>query len=137
MVSRQKATAFTALPAVALGEDGKGRNGLQGYLQFVGRHHPKAFYNLLGKLLPMQRNADGLGASIGTVNVVSVPAGAYLSNEDIERLSRPGHVIEHAPQPAAAPSIEPTTPAPEDDLESLSYDELLRRAGEAGLIRVD
>jgi len=38
--------------ATLVGEDGKGKNGLAGYLKRLARHHPQAMGNLLGKLLP-------------------------------------------------------------------------------------
>jgi hypothetical protein len=84
--------------AIALGRNGEGEGGLQGYLQFLGWHHPKAFASLLGKILPLQVTGDGLpGTTIGTVNVISVPADHYLSAEDIEKM-RPTLEIEHAPE---------------------------------------
>lgn len=48
--------------AKAVGQDGKGKNGLVGYLQRVASTDVKAFASLLGKVLPMQITGDGGGA---------------------------------------------------------------------------
>ena len=40
--------------AVNLGRDGRGGGGLTGYLEFLGRKHPKAFSSLLARVLPLQ-----------------------------------------------------------------------------------
>lgn len=95
--------------AVALGADGAGTGGLQGYLMWLGRGHPKAFAGLLSKMLPLQVSNEGLAsATIGTVNVISVPVDHYLSAEDVERLSAPGLAFEHEPQiEQPEPPIEP------------------------------
>jgi hypothetical protein len=43
--------------AEALGSDGRGKGGLQGYLEFLGRKDPKTFGMLLRAAMPMQINA--------------------------------------------------------------------------------
>jgi hypothetical protein len=68
--------------AVALGSDGKGKGGLVGYLKFLGKRHPKAFAQLLGKLMPLQVSTDGVGVALGPINIIAVPADRYLSSED-------------------------------------------------------
>lgn len=78
------------------GSDGKGKDGLTGYLFHLAGKHPKAFAGLLGKVLPMQVSGN-VGQFIGTVNIVAVPADHYLSPEDIARL---------APAPNDAPTLE-------------------------------
>ena len=45
--------------AKCLGEDGKGRHGLVGYLMNLGRTQPVAFASLLGRVLPYNINAKG------------------------------------------------------------------------------
>lgn len=40
--------------AVDVGQDGKGKDGLQGYLRHVAVTDVKAYSTLLGKVLPMQ-----------------------------------------------------------------------------------
>lgn len=42
------------LAATSVGEDGKGKNGLTGYLILLAKAQPKAFATLLGRVLPMQ-----------------------------------------------------------------------------------
>jgi hypothetical protein len=87
--------------AANLGRDGNGAGGVTGYLEYLGRHHPKAFSHLLGKVLPLTVRAEGLsGTVIGAVNVISVPCDHYLSAQDIERLRAPAlQQLEHAPEP--------------------------------------
>jgi hypothetical protein len=45
------------LAAEAEGEDGKGRDGLVGYLRSIARDMPKTYTHLLGKLLPLEVQA--------------------------------------------------------------------------------
>ena len=53
------------LAAEAVGEDGKGKEGLKGYLVRVAKTDVKAFAGLLGKVLPMQvTGEDGGGLQI-------------------------------------------------------------------------
>jgi hypothetical protein len=47
--------------AEAIGEDGKGRLGLEGYLRRVAVEDVKAFSGLLGKVLPLQVTGEGGG----------------------------------------------------------------------------
>jgi hypothetical protein len=74
--------------AVAHGFDGKGRDGLVGYLRFLAARYPKPFASLLGRLLPLQVSGN-IGSFIGAVQIVSAPAGSFLSAEDITKLSPP------------------------------------------------
>jgi hypothetical protein len=84
--------------AIAHGYDGEGAGGLDGYLQMCATKYPKHYMHLLGKLLPLQVG-DGLtGQRIGTINIVSVPEGRYLSEEDIAKTRAPSF-IEHDSQP--------------------------------------
>lgn len=47
--------------AEAVGEDGKGKGSLTGYLTFLAKGEPKAFAGLLGKVLPMKITGEGDG----------------------------------------------------------------------------
>jgi hypothetical protein len=47
--------------AQAVGNDGKGRDGLIGYLKRVAAEDVKAFSGLLGKVLPLQITGEGGG----------------------------------------------------------------------------
>jgi hypothetical protein len=47
--------------AVAVGYDGKGKEGLTGYLKLVASTDVKAFAGLLGKVLPLQITGEGDG----------------------------------------------------------------------------
>ena len=49
------------LAAQNVGEDGKGKGGLTGYLQRLANQEPKAFSSLLARVLPMQVTGDGGG----------------------------------------------------------------------------
>lgn len=63
--------------ATATGSDGKGRGGLMGYCTFLAKDEPKAFAQLLGKVLPMQvTGEDG-----GPIKVTQVQLVA-LTNDD-------------------------------------------------------
>lgn len=44
------------------GEDGEGKAGLTGYCTFLAKEEPKAFAQLLGKVLPMQVTGEDGGA---------------------------------------------------------------------------
>lgn len=48
--------------AEAAGEDMNGKNGLVGYCTFLATQEPKAFSQLLGKVLPMQVTGEDGGA---------------------------------------------------------------------------
>lgn len=50
--------------AQAVGHDGKGKEGLVGYLKRVAQEDVKAFSTLLGKVLPLQVTGEGGGAVI-------------------------------------------------------------------------
>jgi hypothetical protein len=47
--------------AEAAGEDGRGKGKLTGYCTFLAKSEPKAFAQLLGKVLPMQIAGDDGG----------------------------------------------------------------------------
>jgi len=48
--------------AEAAGEDKSGKDGLIGYCTFLAKEEPKAFAQLLGKVLPMQVTGEDGGA---------------------------------------------------------------------------
>lgn len=48
--------------AEATGADKAGRDGLVGYCTFLAKEEPKAFAQLLGKVLPMQVTGEDGGA---------------------------------------------------------------------------
>ena len=60
--------------AEAAGEDKNGKDGLIGYCTFLAKEEPKAFAQLLGKVLPMQISGEGGGA----VRIVIAPEDAEL-----------------------------------------------------------
>ena len=57
--NRTTALLKEAIIAAAETEGDKGIGGLQGYCQFLARDEPKAFAQLLGKVLPLQIGAEG------------------------------------------------------------------------------
>lgn len=91
--------------AVAHGSNGKGKDGLPGFFQFLLRKDLKSFARLVGRLLPVNIKADeNLAAAMGgvTINVVTVENGRYLSEEEIrtgklEPVAIPPPVIEAPP----------------------------------------
>ena len=80
-----------------LGSDGEGTGGLVGYLEFLGKKHPKAFAGLLAKVLPMQVTATVSNSMVGTVKIVTIPSGNYLSSKDMVQLQEP-HTIDVIPE---------------------------------------
>lgn len=68
--------------AAALGRDGKGDGGLPGYLEYLARKHPKAFAQLLGKLLPLQVTGN-VQSGIGVVNIVAIPSAQYVTADQM------------------------------------------------------
>jgi hypothetical protein len=75
--------------AANVGRSGSGKGGLVGYLEFLAGRHPKAYAGLLGRVLPLQINADVNNAVIGAINVVSIPCDRFLSATDAEKLRQP------------------------------------------------
>lgn len=55
------------------GSDGKGKDGLMGYCAFLAKDEPKAFAQLLGKVLPMQITGED-GDAIKTVTRIELVA---------------------------------------------------------------
>lgn len=74
--------------AAAIGSNGKGKEGLVGYLKMLAKDYPKQYVSLLARVIPLQLSGD-LERFIGAVNVVTVPVDRYLSSEDIQRLNKP------------------------------------------------
>ena len=113
------------------GSNGRGEGGFAGFCFYLAKKHPKAAARIVEKLLPLQVNGTGLGGgpSINTVNIISVPTDTYLSAEDISRLHPPMQTIEQIPQAEHTPQEEPALAPSRDDLDSMTMDELARRAG--------
>ena len=57
------------LAAEAHGNDGEGKDGLKGYCQFLAAQEPKAFSQLLGKVLPLQVTGNDGAPLAATVNL--------------------------------------------------------------------
>lgn len=66
--------------AKATGSDGQGKGGLMGYCAFLAKSEPKAFAQLLGKVLPMQVTGDGGGP----IKVTQVQLVALSEDGDSE-----------------------------------------------------
>ena len=97
--------------AAAYGSDGNGAGGLTGYLFHLADKHPKAFAALLGKLLPLQVNSQ-ISSVVGQVNIVSVPAETFLTQEDVRRMGATAPTIEHEPA-APDPGLSGADPDPD------------------------
>ncbi|MBR0847108.1 hypothetical protein JQ543_05050 [Bradyrhizobium diazoefficiens] len=80
--------------AIAVGEDGKGKGGLLGYLKMLARKHPKYYTQLLARVLPLQVSGGVDVGFIGQVNIVPVPGERYLTPEDVARMLQPPLEIE-------------------------------------------
>lgn len=62
--------------ATSTGSDGKGKDGLMGYCAFLAKEEPKAFAQLLGKVLPMQiTGEDGGPIKVTQVQLVALTDG--------------------------------------------------------------
>lgn len=44
--------------ASTVGEDGNGKDGLEGYCRYLAKEEPRAFAGLMGKVLPMTVSGD-------------------------------------------------------------------------------
>jgi hypothetical protein len=111
--------------AIAHGADGEGLGGLDGYFFMCASKYPKHYMHLLGKLMPMQVQGDGVVRPGVTLNIVSIPHDNYLSLEDIERLKSPGAVIEQ-PLQQAAPELAPTEAPIEETAPQMSEEQELQ-----------
>lgn len=130
--------------AIAHGSDGEGLGGLTGYFEMCAAKYPKVYMHLLGKLMPVQLHAEGLpGPSITSVSIISVPTNTYLSVADMQRLQDGAMpTIEHVPQEITSEPVPEHVPEPASDrlavleaeLNGLTYDELLARARQCGLV---
>lgn len=62
------------LAAGDVGEDGNGKDGLQGYLRMVAKTDVKAFSGLVGRVLPLTVAGEDGGGLV--INVIKRDAGA-------------------------------------------------------------
>lgn len=65
--------------ATSVGEDGRGRGGLEGYLRHIARREPKSFVTLLARVIPTQHEHEHTGKDGGPVDVV------HSVRDEIER----------------------------------------------------
>jgi hypothetical protein len=120
--------------AVVHGANGSGAGGLGGYLLMCATLYPKAYMQLLGKLLPMNLTANTTSQAISTVKIISVEAGAQYSSEQLRALERgEANLIDLQPEIPSEPpaAVEPEKLAPSgaqlDDLSGLTMPELMQR----------
>lgn len=73
------------LAAEAVGQDGKGKDKLVGYLMWLAKTEPSTFGSLLGKLLPLQ--ITGKDDKAIEEHVTHVFEGKDLSKLSVEQLS--------------------------------------------------
>ena len=93
--------------AVNMGSDGKGKDGLIGYLEWLARRKPQAFAQLLGKLIPLQLDGDlGVNITPVKVNIISVPSAHYIRADQVE---------DKEPLPEGVTIGTPPEPQPEPD----------------------
>jgi hypothetical protein len=97
--------------AVAHGSDGKGKNGLNGYLEFLASKYPKNYSYLLGKLLPfvVRNSIDASLIGNVTVSVTPIAAGKFLSLEQMSGIVIDGHA-ERVTEPQVDDEQDNTTP---------------------------
>ena len=97
--------------AVASGYDGKGKDGLAGYLKMLADKYPKQYTSLLGRMLPLQISGN-LNTFIGAVNISS-GAGRPFPHQGTGRrdVSATGRAICHRPRrPLARSKCDRTAP---------------------------
>jgi hypothetical protein len=86
--------------AARFGENGQGKNGLNGYLFACARDHQVAYMNMLGRMIPVEM-AGSVKLGISTINIVSIPSDHFLTADQAEALgpknssSSPKLVIDH------------------------------------------
>lgn len=68
------------MAAEAAGEDEQGKGGLMGYCAFLAKNEPRAFASLLGRVLPMQINANVTAADLTKEHRDAVVAAALRAD---------------------------------------------------------
>ena len=93
--------------AARIGSDGKGKDGLTGWMQMCARKYPKDYLAFLGKLLPLTIKADvGLGVGVVAINVVQVPRTRFVPASEGLRLRSclpPDMTVTSCPEPEVIP----------------------------------
>lgn len=124
--------------AANCGYDGEGLGGVEGFLAMCAQRYPKHYLALLGKMLPMNLNANAPSAAIQTVQIVSVPSGVFLNREQMA-LAEQGKPFtidydEPAPREELAEPAPPEVPAPvQEDEEPTTPEEAALLARMAAL----
>lgn len=67
--------------AEAAGEDMNGKDGVIGYCKFLAMNEPRAFAQLLGKVLPMQVTGED-GGPIQTITRIELVAATHDDRAD-------------------------------------------------------
>jgi hypothetical protein len=137
--------------AVVHGYDGKGEGGLYGYLAMCAAKFPKAYLQLLGRLLPMQVRGDGPIVPGVNISIMSVDSGTYLTPETIAKLQSqsPGQEITQEPPQQVAPAVPEAVPIASEEppfeprsveeerllakLNAMSHEQLMELATQYGL----
>lgn len=86
--------AWFIAAAEAIGSDGKGKGGGRGFIEKVGRNKPEALLLALARLIPPPKQDDNSAPSITVVQVGGVPAGHYLTAEQMKALNPELLIIE-------------------------------------------
>ena len=85
------------LAAAAEGSDGKGKDGLVGYLRMVARDMPKTYTHLLGKLLPLEVQAKLMQLQLQLQAHGNMPSGGMnvdeIRNASTEELHESLHLL--------------------------------------------
>jgi hypothetical protein len=69
--------------AIKHGRDGKGSGGLQGFFRYMIKNDLRAFASLMGRVIPLQISGN-INGTVGSVIVTPVPAGHYLTEEQVK-----------------------------------------------------
>lgn len=103
--------------AIRHGSNGRGKGGLVGFFQYLLLTDLRAFANLIGRMVPLQLNADVNGGGTVNVTISPVPSGNFLSLEEARAMMgykasgevltlTPGITIGTPPGPPALTVIE-------------------------------
>jgi hypothetical protein len=100
----------------AHGFDGRGKDGIPGFIRYLSAKHPKVAGKILERLLPLSIHASGASSvAVGGITIVSVPSGEFFNQEMAAKLREPPLQLEHEPleQPEPAPVEDPVAIEPE------------------------
>ena len=89
------------LAAYLEGRDGKGKDGLTGYLRMIAKKYPQSYVQLLNRVLPLQVNAS----FSATVKTITVTMTAKEAAEIYAETLRGAPMADEEDDPEALPPV--------------------------------